>query len=305
VTAPAAQSGAARPAAAAASAGAAAGAGVAAISVDPASGFDLIVDPAGVRIKLDGRAIGKAPLQIRNLVEGNHLVEVEAPPGFFNKSQTVQVARGKAQRVVMKLDAMDVIGKFTSEPPGAKVILLVDGEKRSIGVTPVEARLDPRKRYDVVFRRDGYEPATRVVAMTGGNEVQVAAVLDRAQPGSKPVDEVRAAAAGGRKPRAAAARDAAELPRDDAAEPVGEGMLGLSSKPPCRIFIDGRDIGQKTPQVGLKLKAGRHRVTLINNEFGLKESFVVEIQAGETVKAIKDLTDRLPPGEAPPTTTEE
>ncbi|HKE15869.1 MAG TPA: protein kinase [Kofleriaceae bacterium] len=301
-SAPAPRGGSARPAAAAASAGAAAGA--AAISVDPASGFDLIVDPAGVRIKLDGRAIGKAPLQIRNLVEGNHLVEVEAPPGFFNKSQTVQVARGKAQRVVMKLDAMDVIGKFTSEPPGAKVILLVDGEKRSIGVSPVEARLDPRKRYDVVFRRDGYEPATRQVAMTGGNEVQVAAVLDRAQPGQKPVDE-RVAAAAARRPRAPAARDAVELPRDDAAEPAGEGMLGLSSKPPCRIFIDGRDIGQKTPQVGLKLKAGRHRVTLINNEFGLKESFVVEIQAGETVKAIKDLTDRLPPGEATPTTTEE
>ncbi len=83
---------------------------------------------------------------------------------------------------------------------------------------------------------------------------------------------------------------------EEAAEPVGEGMLGLMSKPPCRIFIDGRDIGQKTPQVGIKLKAGRHRVTLVNNEFGLKESFVVEIQAGETVKAIRDLTDRIPPG---------
>ncbi len=266
----------------------------AAVSVDPASGFDLIVDPAGVKIKLDGRPIGKAPLQIRNLIEGNHLVEVEAPPGFFSKSQSVQVARGKAQRVVMKLDAMDVIGKFTSEPTGAKVTLLVNGEKRSIGVTPVEARLDPRKRYDVMFRRDGYEPATRVVAMTGGEEVQVAAVLDRAGTGKAPAtNPVRATGAAAVKKPKPPRENVVET---EEAEPVGEGMLGLMSKPPCRIFIDGRDIGQKTPQVGIKLKAGRHRVTLVNNEFGLKESFVVEIQAGETVKAIRDLTDRIPPG---------
>jgi hypothetical protein len=296
-SAPPAATGKAAPAAPAATAAAAAQPGPAPsgapVTVDPASGFDLIVDPAGVKIKLDGRPIGKAPLQIRNLIEGNHLVEVEAPPGFFDKSQTVQVARGKAQRVVMKLDAMDVIGKFTSEPTGARVTLLVDGEKRSIGVTPVEARLDPRKRYDVVFRRDGFEPATRVVSMTGGDEVQVAAVLDRAGKAPAGGNLLRAGA-----PAAKKARPVKEnvVETEEAAEPVGEGMLGLMSKPPCRIFIDGRDIGQKTPQVGIKLKAGRHRVTLVNNEFGLKESFVVEIQAGETVKAIRDLTDRIQPG---------
>jgi hypothetical protein len=72
------------------------------------------------------------------------------------------------------------------------------------------------------------------------------------------------------------------------------------AKPPCRIFIDGRDTGQKTPQVGIQLRPGRHRVTLINDEFGLKETFVVEIQPGETMKMIKDLTSQLPtPGGAP------
>ena len=82
---------------------------------------------------------------------------------------------------------------------------------------------------------------------------------------------------------------------DQSASGAGQGTLGLMAKPPCRIFIDGRDTGQKTPQVGISLKVGRHRVTLINNEFGLKESFVVKIKAGEATKAIKDLTDRLPP----------
>jgi eukaryotic-like serine/threonine-protein kinase len=254
------------------------------ISVDPASGFDLIVDPAGVVVKLDGRPIGKAPLQIRNLVDGNHLVEVDGPPGFFNKSQPVQVTRGTAHRVVLKLDAMQITGTFTSEPPGARVTLVVDGEKRLLGVTPTKAALDPRRRYEVVFRRDGYQPAIRPITMTGASELAISAVLERAgRGGAVP------AYAPLRRPRVVAA---------PATQP--DGALGIMAKPPCRIFIDGRDTGQKTPQVGIQLRPGRHRVTLINDEFGLKETFVVEIQPGETMKMIKDLTSQLPtPGGAP------
>jgi hypothetical protein len=234
-----------------------------------------------VVVKLDGRPIGKAPLQIRNLVEGNHLVEIEAPLGFYNKSQAVQVARGQAQRVVMKLDAMQVIGKFSSDPAGARVTLIVDGEKRQLGPAPVSVLLDPRKRYVAVFRRDGYAPATREIAMTGGPEVQVAAALERGGPAPPPPAPVRKA-----RPAPAAQLD---------------GALGIMAKPPCRIFIDGRDTGQKTPQASISLKAGRHRITLVNDEFALKDSFVVEIQPGETVKMMKDLTGQLqqPGGAAP------
>jgi hypothetical protein len=35
-------------------------------------------------------------------------------------------------------------------------------------------------------------------------------------------------------------------------------------------------------------------VTLVNNEFGIKESFTVKITAGETEKAFKDLMDQVP-----------
>ncbi|HYU16707.1 MAG TPA: serine/threonine-protein kinase [Candidatus Acidoferrum sp.] len=268
------------------------------LAVDPASGFDLIVDPAGAVVKLDGRSIGKAPLQIRNLVEGHHLVEVEGVPGFFGKSQTVQVTLGQAQRVVLKLDAMQVVGRFVSEPPGARVTLIVNGERRPLGFAPVEVALDPREHYQALFRRPGFAPEVRPVAMNGAARVDVVAVLARALPG-RPVPQpelVEGEAEPAAAKRTGAAEDApAPAPADEQQRTVeGEGTLGIMSKPPCRIFIDGRDTGQKTPVVGIQVKAGRHRVTLINNEFGLKESFFVEIQPGEAVKAIKDLTDRLP-----------
>ncbi len=74
----------------------------------------------------------------------------------------------------------------------------------------------------------------------------------------------------------------------------GEGTLSLGAKPPCEIFIDGRNTGLKTPQREIKLPAGKHKITLLNNEFGIKESFPIEIKANETAKMVKDFSDRLP-----------
>ena len=287
--------------------------GAAAASVDPNSGFDLIVDPAGVKVSLDGRPIGKAPLQIRNLTDGDHLVEIEAPPGFASKSQTVTVVRGKAERVNVQLQTIEIMGMFTSMPDGAKVTLLVDGEKKNLGPTPLAYKLDPRKRYEAVFKKDGYLPATRVVAMTGAERVPVEVVLEKAagrvsaprdretdrladvvertqEPAAEesPVPEMEP------KPKEPKPKPAPVEEEEAASDGGGEGTLGLGAKPPCRIFIDGRDTGMKTPQPAISLKAGKHRITLINDEFGIKESFVVRIKAGETTKAIKDLTSRIP-----------
>jgi len=288
------------------------------VTADPNTGFDLIVDPAGVKVKLDGREIGKAPLQIRNLTDGEHVVEIEGPPGFWGKSQTVRVTRGQAERVIISLDAMEVVAKLTSDPPGARVTLLVNGEKEAIGSTPVEHKLDPRKRYEAVFRKDGYQPVTRALTMTGAQEIPVSVTLERASSRSRedratalvaevaradrrPAEDAtpgavtRPAGQGSSKPSPAPAEDGGGQ-AGGGGEPAAEqfGTLGLMSKPPCKIFIDGRDTGEKTPKAGIKLKAGRHRVTLVNNEFGIKESFVVKVKPNETTKVLKDLTDRLP-----------
>ena len=73
----------------------------------------------------------------------------------------------------------------------------------------------------------------------------------------------------------------------------GDGVLSLGAKPPCEIFVDGRNTGLRTPQREIKLSAGKHKITLLNNEFGIKESFSVEIKAGETAKMVKDFSDRI------------
>src|SRR5262249_22080546 len=89
---------------------------------------------------------------------------------------------------------------------------------------------------------------------------------------------------------------AAESASDDAsdARPKGQGVLVLGSKPPCDIAIDGSTTGLHTPQKEIKLPVGHHRITLTNAEFGINETFTVDIKADTPEKLIKDYSDRLP-----------
>ena len=93
----------------------------------------------------------------------------------------------------------------------------------------------------------------------------------------------------------AAADKASEAKPDKTAEKSsapsgsGEGYLRLGSKPWTNILVDGKETGLHTPQTHLKLAAGAHRITLINAQFNIKETFSVDIKAGETETVIKDL----------------
>jgi hypothetical protein len=74
---------------------------------------------------------------------------------------------------------------------------------------------------------------------------------------------------------------------------IGFGTLQIGSKPPCKIYIDGRRTGLSTPQRQIRLRPGRHVVRLENREVGINERFSIRIRDGRTTKVIRDMTDRL------------
>ncbi|MEO7734606.1 MAG: hypothetical protein ABIY55_26860, partial [Kofleriaceae bacterium] len=82
--------------------------------------------------------------------------------------------------------------------------------------------------------------------------------------------------------------------KGDGPEGKAQGVLVLGSKPPCDIAIDGNTTGLHTPQKEIKLSVGRHRITLSNGEFNIKDTFVVDIKADAPEKMIKDYSDQLP-----------
>lgn len=85
------------------------------------------------------------------------------------------------------------------------------------------------------------------------------------------------------RPKAAATRNRR------VASASGEGTLMVSTKPPCDIVIDGVATVLTTPQRALKLRAGKHTLTLFNFRFGVEVTLPIWIEANKTTKVIRDL----------------
>lgn len=165
--------------------------------------------------------------------------------------------------------------RIESTPSGATVTLVDRGRTQLVGSTPVDAAVDPSREYDLVFSYAGGPP--RIEHLDPRTMHQVAIVLREpaaaapAQPAAAP--RARSAAAGSHARR----------------EPVGEGTLMISSKPPCEILIDGRATGLTTPQRSIVLPAGSHKVTLRNAEKAIRKTLTVQVAANATEKVIEDL----------------
>jgi hypothetical protein len=117
-----------------------------------------------------------------------------------------------------------------------------------------------------------------------------------------PKEDVTPAPAPTPKPAAQPKKDKAALADDDLLDEKpakaakvekpsggGDGYLRLGSKPWTNISVDGKESGLHTRQTQMKLSAGSHRITLSNPQFNIKETFSVDIKAGETATVIKDL----------------
>ena len=198
---------------------------------------------------------------------------------------------------------------FETTPPGATVSLIVDGKRQTLGPSPARAPLDPRNAIQVLFEKPGYRAINRPITFSGALEEHIVVDLEKVTaqqppPAPPPPQQHPATPEPRPEPRphrtgrsdGAGAEASSEPASDDAADarPRGQGVLVLGSKPPCDIAIDGSTTGLHTPQKEIKLPVGRHRITLTNTEFGINETFSVDIKADAPEKLIKDYSDRLP-----------
>jgi len=70
----------------------------------------------------------------------------------------------------------------------------------------------------------------------------------------------------------------------------GRGLLFLNSDPWARIQVNGKDSGVTTPTVeGLRLRAGKHAITLTNPELELSYTFELNLKKDQVVKRFVDL----------------
>lgn len=131
---------------------------------------EFLIEPAGSMVLLDGKPIGKTPIRVTAVVEGEHEWMVQAPL-FEDHQGRFGFRKGQNVLVVGELESSRGLFSISSKPKGATVVL--DGKE--VGVTPLELQgIEPgihRVRYQV----DNGPIVLREVDTTDGTKGEVAA----------------------------------------------------------------------------------------------------------------------------------
>ena len=114
------------------------------------SGVSLSSIPAGAAVKVDGRLLGKTPIELE-LAAGVHDVEISADR-YKTWRDRVEVGAGQSVALPeVRLEPADGRLAIRSRPTGASV--LVDG--RYVGQTPVEVDVGPGREHAIQLSKSG------------------------------------------------------------------------------------------------------------------------------------------------------
>ena len=128
-------------------------------------GLEVLSEPAGARVAVDGVARGNTPLTISNLTAGNHRVTLTSRNGSFNR--VVTIAPNATATVVASLAPTTVsVGWVVIESP---LELQVFAEGRRLG-TGLDRIMIPAGSHtlELVNEQYGYRTTTTVEVTAGG-----------------------------------------------------------------------------------------------------------------------------------------
>ncbi len=268
----------------------------------------LTTTPEDTVVKLDGEPIAdnSSPFEIAEVAaDTSHLIEV-SKAGFISWSTTVEVNAGqKLELPPVVLDPLRVETGFMldSEPNGASVF--VDGN-RLAQKTPVKVTdLKPGPHEIRVEKGDAYEswstrlevPPNQVVDLPKVTlaekpepepEPEPEAEPEKEKPSQRVVKRRSRSRAGRKVVRSTSRRRTSSAGSGAARASGGTGVLRVNTRPWSQVYVGNRLVGN-TPQMGIQLPSGSHKITLVNPTFGIRKTISVRIRAGQTVTKILTL----------------
>jgi hypothetical protein len=170
-----------------------------------------------------------------------------------------------------------------SQPAGAAVMRIDDGNTTLLGTTPLDIQIDETKGHDLVLTLDNYTPEFMHFNAT---DTKLAATLKAEAPDVAPAPVAAPVVARTTVHHHHAAPVVPTAP----AAPTAMGHVNIASKPPCKIVIDGKATGFTTPQRSLELSVGHHEVTFINATEGIHLTAAVDVTATKTATLVQDFT---------------
>jgi hypothetical protein len=219
------------------------------------TGFAINSQPAGAKVFVDGQPLElETPARIANLAPGLHTVRLERGEKFLPWETQVAVAVGQ----VIELESAQLVPLTAVEKP--------EGKSSSGGSD--QARSERRARR---AERRAERAAEQAAAEAAKREARAAKAAARSN--------AKAAVASKTLPAAKAAPVIA-----------GGGTLRVNSRPWSQVFVDGKLVGN-TPQLGISLAPGTHKLKLVSPDLGMTKQMTVQIEKGKATTKVVNLIE--------------
>lgn len=250
------------------------------------TGFALTTTPPGATVFVDGRQLpGTTPLRVTDLSAGSHTIRAELT-GRAAWQRAVDVADGSVIDLNAPLGVAEIAARFRSEPTGAAVTLVRGEERLSLGRTPLEESVDVSgDRWTVEMTLRGHDDWSEPLRVPDGRTtLTINAELERAI--RRPVGMNTMVRNMNVRPP-----DTMDPVMVAMMNPVatGTGTVDINTRPWSEVYIDGRRVGN-TPQRGLTLSAGRHRIRFVNPDFNISVTKTITVRAGQNERVIETLS---------------
>lgn len=148
--------------------------------------INLVTDPAGAEVMLNGRVVGTTPLEDISVPKGTSIVKFTCA-GFQTETRQIRVAAGDRQTLSVSLNGRPGLLELVAEP--ADATFYVNDEVRGRGRISVTG-LAPGD-YLVRCARDGYETVVRTITVGRGEtkreEFKLESVMGRIELRTSPV----------------------------------------------------------------------------------------------------------------------
>jgi hypothetical protein len=226
----------------------------------PDTGFELLSDPPGGLVWLDGAPLSSPTGQARTdfrasrIPPGHHVVEIKGESRFQPWKQDIEIEAGNIKKIRATLVPID--GRAARNEP--KVEKPEPKPEPKVEVAKVEPKPEPKVEPKTEPKVEPKPDPTPVAHVGGGvKKKKIRETPD--ETATKP--DTEKPAAGG-----------------------GDCSITLGSRPWAEVWIDGKATNRQTPFVDFKVACGRHKVTFKRSDLQIDQTEVITVHPGEKFK---------------------
>ncbi len=261
------------------------------------TGLAVLVEPAGSSIYVnDVKRDEVTPAEFIETPAGSYAVKV-IKEGYLPLNHQATVADGQVAQVTSKLRPEWITFEFKLLQDRARAYLRQEGLPEPERIKSGSGKAQPHRNPVLLFKGRGRrakevpltipDDATLGVAL---GEINLDDAEDKVRPPTPPRPRPRPGPSkpGPSKPPGPTKPPTPIRPPTPPRPPTpikrgSDGYLSIQTVPWTKVYIDGRYV-RTTPLMRHKLKSGRHRVNLVNEDFGIQKTITVNIDPDGHVK---------------------